>query len=65
MFNKEFAKKLVKESAVIFVVSFGTILLATPGLSAAAAVAGLIAGARAIVGVLVKNVGEDKESPHL
>lgn len=65
MFSKEFLVKLVKESAVIFVVTFGTVLLGAPGLSAAAATAGLVAGARAIIGVLVKNVGEDKDSPHL
>lgn len=64
MLSKEFLKKTVKEAVVVFVVAAGTVLLAGPGLSAAAATAGLIAGARAVVGVIIKNVGEE-DSPHL
>jgi hypothetical protein len=65
MLSKDFLKKLVKEVAVVFVVAFGTVLLASPGLSGAAAIAGLVAGVRAVVGVLIKDVGEDKDTPHL
>lgn len=64
MLSKEFLKKTVKEAAVVFVVALGTVLLAGPGLSAAAATAGLVAGVRAVVGVVIKNVGE-ADSPHL
>lgn len=64
MLSKDFLKKVVKEAAVVFVVAFGTVLLAGPGLSAAAATAGLVAGVRAVVGVLIKDVGEE-DSPHL
>lgn len=64
MLSKDFLKKLVKEAAVVFVVAFGTVLLAGPGLSAAAATAGLVAGVRAVVGVVIKDVGEE-DSPHL
>jgi hypothetical protein len=64
MFSKEFLGKVVKEAAVVFVVAFGTVLLAGPGLGAAAATAGLVAGVRAVVGVVIKNVGEE-DSPHL
>jgi len=64
MFSKEFLGKLVKEAVVVFVVAFGTVLLAGPGLGAAAATAGLVAGVRAVVGVVIKNVGEE-DSPHL
>lgn len=64
MLSKDFLKKVVKEAAVVFVVSFGTVLLAGPGLSAAAAIAGLVAGVRAVVGVVIKDVGEE-DSPHL
>lgn len=64
MLSKDFLKKLGKEAAVVFVVAFGTVLLAGPGLSAAAATAGLVAGVRAVVGVVIKNVGEE-DSPHL
>lgn len=64
MLSKEFVVKVVKEAAVVFVVSFGTVFLAGPGLSAAAAIGGIVAGVRAIVGVLVKDIGEE-DSPHL
>jgi len=64
MFSKVFLAKSVKEALIVFVVSFGTVLLASPGLGAAAAIAGIVAGVRAIVGVLIKNVGEE-DSPHL
>ena len=64
MFSKEFLGKLAKEAVVVLVVAFGTVLLAGPGLGAAAATAGLVAGARAVVGVIIKNVGEEN-SPHL
>jgi hypothetical protein len=64
MLSKEFLVKVVKEAAVVFVVAFGTVVLAGPGLSAAAAIAGIVAGVRAVVGVLIKDVGET-DSPHL
>jgi hypothetical protein len=64
MFSKEFLKKTSKEAVVVFVVAAGTVLLAGPGLSAAVATAAVIAGARAVVGVIIKNVGEE-DSPHL
>lgn len=64
MLSKDFLKKTAKEAVVVFVVAFGTVLLAGPGLSAAAATAGLVAGARAVVGLIIKNVGEE-DSPHL
>lgn len=64
MLSKEFLKKTAKEAVIVFVVAAGTVLLAGPGLSAAAATAGVIAGVRAVVGVLIKNVGEE-DSPHL
>jgi hypothetical protein len=64
MLSKEFLVKTAKEAVVVFVVALGTVLLAGPGLSAAAATAGLVAGVRAVVGVVIKNVGE-QDSPHL
>lgn len=64
MLRKKFISKVVKEAAIVFVVAFGTVVLAGPGLSAAAVIAGIVAGVRAVVGVIIRNVGE-KDSPHL
>jgi hypothetical protein len=65
MFSKEFLSRLAKEAFVIFLVTLGTTILAGTGLSGAAATAGLIAGARAVVGVVVRNLGEFKDTPSL
>lgn len=66
MFNKAFGVRLLKESVLTFVVTFGTTFLATSdNLSLAAATAGAVAGVRAVVGVAVRNAGEAENSPHL
>lgn len=62
-----FLLKLVKESVVAFVVTAGGVFLAAPngaGLTASALSGLLVAGLRAVVGVVVKDVGE-KNTPSL
>jgi hypothetical protein len=65
MFSKDFVKKLGKECLVAFITTFGVVALADPTLGAAAITAGAVAGFRAVLGVVVKNVGSEKDSPHL
>lgn len=54
-----------REMLVAFVVALGMAILAGTGLSAAAVLAGLVAGGRAVVGVIVRNMGEFEDTPHL
>jgi hypothetical protein len=66
MFSSAFLAKLGKESLVSFVVTFGGVFLATgDGLEVAALSAGVVAAVRAVVGVVVRNVGAEQDSPHL
>lgn len=65
MFSKKFLLATVKEAVVTFVSVAGTTFLAFgSGLEKAALVAAGVAGARALIGVVVKNVGTP-DSPHL
>lgn len=66
MFSKAFLLKSVKEAVVTFVSVGGTTFLAFgSGLEKAALVAAAVAGVRAVVGVVVRNVGTEQDSPHL
>lgn len=63
---KTFVVKLVKESAISFVVTFGGVFLATSdSLSTSVIAAAAVAGLRAVVGVIVKDVGDPKNTPSL
>jgi len=65
VFNRVFLLKLVKETVVTFAGTLAASLgLMTGDLSKASLFAAVAAAARAVVGVLVKNVGE-ANSPHL
>lgn len=65
MFSKEFLLATVKEAVVTFVGTAGSVFLAFgEDLSSAAAVAGAVAGVRAVIGIVVKNVGTP-DTPHL
>lgn len=65
MFSKEFLVASAKEAVVTFVGTAGSVFLAFgEDLSSAALVAGCVAGVRAVIGVLVKNVGTE-DTPHL
>jgi hypothetical protein len=65
MFSKEFLVASVKEAVVTFVGTAGAVFLAFgEDLSGAAIMAGAVAGVRAVIGVLVKNVGTE-DAPHL
>lgn len=65
MFSKSFLVSVAKEAVVTFVGTAGSVFLAFgEGLEKAALVAGVVAGVRAVVGVVVKNVGTP-DSPHL
>lgn len=62
----KFLLKLAKESAIAFVVSGGATLLVTSNsFTTAALVAAAVAGGRAVVGVIVKDVGDEKNTPSL
>jgi NhaP-type Na+/H+ and K+/H+ antiporter len=65
MFNKEFLSRLGKEMLVVFIVTAGAALLAGTGGVGAIALAALGSGARAVVGVIVRNFGEFQNTPHL
>ncbi len=61
MFNKSFLVKLGKEALVAFIVTTGGVFLAAPngaGLTTSVLSGAVVAGLRAVVGVLVKDVGE-------
>lgn len=63
---KKFVLKLAKESGIAFVVAGGaTLLVTSDSISKAAVVAAVVAGLRAVVGVVVKDVGEEKNTPSL
>lgn len=67
MFNKDFLVKVAKEALVAFVVTTGGVFLAAPndaGLTASVLAGAAVAGLRAVVGVVVKDVGE-AGTPHL
>lgn len=67
MFSKSFLVKVVKEAFVAFVVTSGGVFLVAPnnsGLTASVLAGAAVAGLRAVVGVLVKDVGE-ADAPHL
>jgi len=65
MFSREFLLKVAKEAVLTFVGTAGSVFLAFgDGLEKAAVVGGVVAGVRAVVGVIVKNVGTPN-SPHL
>lgn len=65
MFSKSFLVKSLKEAVLTFVGTAGTTFLAFgSGLEKAALVAAGVAGARAVIGVIVRNVGAE-DSPHL
>lgn len=65
MFSKDFLVKVVKEAVLTFVGTAGSVFLAFgDGLEKAAVVGAVVAGVRAVVGVVVKNVGTP-DSPHL
>lgn len=57
-----FVKRLVEEAAYAFVGGFAVALQASGDLSSAALTGAALAGVRAVVGVVVKNVGE-KDKP--
>lgn len=69
MFSKDFLFKVVKEAAVAFVVTGGGVLLASPdSFHTAVLVGAAVAGLRAVVGVIVKDVtvlGGDENTPSL
>ena len=65
MFTKEFLSRTWREILVAFVVALGMAVLAGTGLSFAAVLAGLVAGGRAVVGIIVRNMGEFKDTPSL
>lgn len=65
MFTKDFLLKVAKEAVVTFVGTAGSVFLAFgDGLEQAALVGGVVAGVRAVIGVVVKNVGTP-DTPHL
>jgi hypothetical protein len=65
MFSKDFLLKVAKESVVTFVGTAGSVFLAFgDGLEKAALVGGVVAGVRAVIGAIVKNVGTP-DTPHL
>lgn len=65
MFSKSFLVKTAKEAVLTFVGVAGTTFLAFgSGLEKAAVVAAAVAGVRAVIGVVVRNVGTE-DSPHL
>lgn len=60
----EFLKRSGEEALQAFVAAFATVFLAAgDGLGKAAAVAGVVAGVRAVLGVLAKPLGRNTESP--
>lgn len=65
-FNAEFGKKLAKDVVTVFVVTAGGLLAVpgTGGLGRDLVLGAVVAGVKAVLGVLVKDVGEDN-SPHL
>lgn len=65
MFSKEFLSRTWREMLVAFVVALGMAILAGTGLSSAAVLAGLVAGGRAVVGIVVRNMGEFQDTPTL
>lgn len=65
MFSKDFLVKVAKEAVLTFLGTAGTTFLAFgSGLEKAALVGGAVAGVRAVIGVVVKNVGTP-DTPHL
>ena len=58
-----FLKRLVEEAAYAFVGGFAVALQTSGDLSTAALTGAALAGVRGVVGVLVKNFGEDKDKP--
>lgn len=65
MFSKDFLIKVAKEAVTTFVGTAGSVFLAFgDGLEKAALVGGVVAGVRAVIGVIVKDIGE-KNTPSL
>ena len=65
MFSKSFLVQVAKEAVVTFVGTAGSVFLAFgDGLDKAAIVGAVVAGVRAVIGVVVKNVGTP-DTPHL
>ncbi len=61
MFSRDFLVKVAKEAFVAFVVTTGGVFLAAPngaGLTSSVLAGAAVAGLRAVVGVVVKDVGE-------
>lgn len=58
-----FLKRVAEEAVYAFVAAVSAGILAGGDLGKASAVAGLVAGGRAVLGVLVKNFGSDTERP--
>jgi hypothetical protein len=69
MFSKDFLLKVVKEAVVTFVGTAGATFLAFgDGLEKAALVGACVAGVRAVIGVVVKDVtvlGGEKDTPSI
>lgn len=64
MFTAKFLGKLLRESLISFVVASGGAVLVTSGSIGRDVVVGAaVAGLRAVVGVLVKDFGEEKDTP--
>jgi hypothetical protein len=62
---KSFVVKLVKDVATVFVVtSAGLLVVPGTGFGKAELIAAAVAGLKAVLGVLVKDIGEEN-TPHL
>ena len=60
---KLFVARLVDEAAMVFVATFGVTLASGGALDKAAVLSAAVAGGRAVLGLLVKKVGADKDKP--
>lgn len=66
MFTTKFVRRLGTEALVAFVVTTGGAVLVTSGSFTRDIIVGAtVAGLRAVIGVVVKDVGENKDTPSL
>lgn len=64
MFSASFAKRLAKETLTAFVVAGGgALLIASDSIGRDLLLGAAVAGLRAVVGVVVKDFGEFKDTP--
>lgn len=63
MFKAQFWKLLSKEAVATFVSAFGAFFVIDPDLSKATLAGAVVAGGRAVFGLLISKIGE-KDTPH-